>query len=81
MADKAQIFSDVGLLKDLFAVIPHFVDLHPNFWLQIRQTDKAKESYGATYSINTFLHDENLTLIPQSGKVQTVLCYAFQDGK
>ena len=47
-ADQAQMFSDLGMLKDLFAVIPHIVEKYPDFWLKINQVDQAKRAYGAT---------------------------------
>ena len=80
-AEKAQIFSDIGMLRELFEVIPHFVEKHPDFWLKINQRDVAKGAYGAEYKVDILLHNENLTLIPKSEQVQTVRCYAFRDGK
>ena len=79
--EKAVIFADLGKLKELFEVIPHFTEKHPHFWLLTNQEDMSQGAYGANYKVTSLLYDETTTLLPQSGKIKTVNCFAFRDGK
>ena len=68
-AEKAEIFSDLGRLKELFEVIPHYGEKHLHFWLLTNQEDMSKGAYGADYKVNILLHDETVTLLPTSDKI------------
>ena len=81
MRSTAQLKRDLGKLKELFEVIPHFTEKHPHFWLLTNQEDMSQGAYGANYKVTSLLYDETTTLLPQSDKIKTVNCFAFRDGK
>ena len=75
------MFEDLGKLTELFKVMPHLSEKHPNFWLMSRQEDVAEGAYGAHYKVFSSLYDEPIALLPQSEEVKTTQCFAFRDGK
>ena len=75
------MFKDLGGLTELFKVMPHLSERHPNFWLMTDQQDIAEGAYGAHYKVFSQLYNEPIALLPQAEEIKTTQCFAFRDGK
>ena len=81
ISEKSVMLENLGHFTELFRVWPHLAEIHPNFWLKTSQIDVAQGSYNADYQVHSVLHDEQISILPQSERVRTTNCYAFRDGK
>ena len=79
--EKSVMFKDLGGLAELFKVMPHLSERHPNFWLMTDQQDIADGAYGANYKVFSQFYHEQIALLPQAEEIKTLQCYAFHDGK
>ena len=69
-AEKSVMFRDLGELTELFKVMPHLSEKHPNFWLMTSQQDIAEGAYSAHYKVFSSLYNEPIALLPQSEAVK-----------